>query len=296
MSDRELCFLNIGAHAFDILKGPGGTLIKYAKQGHRVVPLVLSYCTERGELPPEVTPQEAAEIQKEEVTRVAAFCGFDPPRFLPYSELDLTNMRESWEATQKIADVIRDVKPDVIFTHWPEDQTQGFYNHANAGILGEKAMKVAAMPDYETDLPIHETKLVLYYLSTEFTPAHLSWRPDIFINIEDEIQQVHQCFQIYRTHTASEDDGSVPSLLREYRLVLRRFMGVISGALYAEAFKLPQYIGAQLAFNELPKQWLSTSGRAILSNVTDKTTGAVAHPRLSVPKNWPEALPLPENV
>ena len=192
--------------------------------------------------------------------------------------------------------MIRDVKPDVIFTHWPEDQTQGFYNHGNAGILGEKAMKVAAMPDYETDLPLHETKLVLYYLSTEFTPAHLKWNPDIFINIEDEIQQVHQAFQIYRTHTAAEDDGGVPSLLREYRLTLRRFMGVISGCLYAEAFKLPQYMGSQLAFNKLPEQWLSTTGRAILSNVTDKATGAVAHPRLSIPKDWPESIPLPKGA
>lgn len=296
MPDRKLCIVNVGAHAFDIMKGPGGTLIKYANAGHRVVPIVLSYCNERGELPPAVTPSEAAEIQRDEVRRVSRFVGFDEPRFLPYSELDLTNIPNNWEAITKIADIIREVKPDIVFTHWPEDQTQGFYNHGNAGILGEKAMKVAALEDYVSDRPTHETKLVLYYLSTEFTPAQLTWDPDIFVDVSDQILTVHQCFQIYRSHTGAEDDGSSPNLLREYRLVLRRFQGVTSGVLFAEAFKLPQYIGAQYAFDWLPDQWTSTSGRSILGNVTNSETGATAHPRLSIPSDWPTALPLPSGT
>jgi LmbE family N-acetylglucosaminyl deacetylase len=293
MTDKKLSIVTVGAHAFDMMKGPGGTLIKYANAGHRVVPIILSDCIERGELPPETTPEEAAEIQQGEARKVAKFVGFEQPRFLHYSEMDMTNLSNDMGAISKIADVIREVKPDVVFVHWPEDQTQGFYNHGNAGILGAKAVKVAALSDYESDLPTHETKLVLYYLSTEFTPAHLSWDPTIFIDVTKEIRKVHQSFQIYRTHTASEKNGGVPSLLREYRLVMRRLYGVVSGTLYAEAFKLPQYLGAQLAYEWLPEPWVSTSGRSIMSNITDKATGAVAHPRLSIPTDWPDNVPVP---
>ena len=294
LHDRKLTIVNVGAHAFDMIKGSGGTLLKYAKDGHRIVPVCLSDCFERGELPAEVSDEEAARIQREEVKKVARFAGFDEPRFLHYTELDMTNISDDMPAIMKVADIIREVKPDVIFTHWPHDQTQGFYNHGNAGIVGEKAMKVAAMPDYHSNLPSHETKLVLYFLSTEFTPAQLEWNPTVYINVEEEIQKLHQCYQLYRTHTAAEEGGGVPTMLREYRLAIRRFYGVITGCLYAEAFKLPQYIGAQFAFNKLPDEWVTTSGRAILGNVTDKETGAVAHPRLSIPKDWPEFLPVPK--
>jgi LmbE family N-acetylglucosaminyl deacetylase len=293
MENRKLCIVNIGAHAYDLIKGAGGTLIKYAKAGHRVVPLVLSDCYNRGELPPSTTRKEAAEIQREEVRQVSKLCGFDQPQFLHYSELDLVNLQNDMVAIKKIADVIRVAKPDIIFTHWPQDQSSGFYNHGNAGLLGTKATKIAAMPDYESEYPLHETKLLVYFLSTDFSRAHLSWGPKIFINIEDEIEMVHQCYQIYRTHTATNDDGTVPTYLREYRLIPKRFWGVISGTLYAEAFALPQFIGAQYAFNWFPEPWISTTGRAILSNVTDKDTGAVAHPRLSIPEDWPDAFPPP---
>lgn len=72
------------------------------------------------------------------------------------------------------------------------------------------------------------------------------------------------------------------------------FYGVITGTLYAEAFKLPQFIGAQLAHNWIPDEWVSTTGRAILSNETNPELGTVAHPRLSIPVEWPEDSPIPQ--
>ena len=284
MSEEKLCIVAIGADAFEVFKGVGGTLIKYANQGARIVPVGISSTGS-----PEVT-----ERKREESRQAAKFAGFDEPRFLNYSELQLANMANSLEAVQKIADIIRDVKPDIVFTHWIEDQSDGLSSHAAAGYLGEKAMKIAALEDYESDLPTHESKVVMYFLSSESTPAHLTWGPDVFINVENEILKLHQCFQLHTSQTAADDGGATPTLLREFRLVPRRFWGVTANTFYAEAFKLPQYIGVQYAYEGIPDVWLTPSNRgAILGNVTDPETGATAHPRLSIPTDWPDSLPLP---
>ena len=120
----------------------------------------------------------------------------------------------------KLLRLVRELRADVVFTHWPEDQTQGFYNHGNAGILATKAVKIAAMPEHKTSLPAFESKLVLYFISNELTPAQLTWGPDLFVNVEDEMQTLHQCFRIFRTHTGDP----CPTMLREYRFAPRRFL------------------------------------------------------------------------
>ena len=279
MAEEKLCIVNVGAHAFDLIKGAGGTLIKYAQAGHRVVPVVISDCFNRGELPPSTTREEAAEIQREEVRKVSRLVGFDEPVFLHWTELDLVNNADDYAVQIKIADELRRVKPDVVFAHWPGDQSGGFYNHGNAGILATKAYKIAALEDYKSDLPPHETKLLMYYLSSDFSRAHYSWNPSVFVDVTDQTELVNHAYQTYITHTLV-DDGTVPDYLHEYRLQKNRMWGLISGCLYADAFALPQFIGSQYAFEWLPDPWVAGGNRGKRRS-------------LSIPSSWPKSFAAP---
>jgi LmbE family N-acetylglucosaminyl deacetylase len=290
MENRKLTIMCVGAHNFDMIKGPGGTLIKFAKAGHRVVPVVVADSFGYGELPLSTPPKEVPEIQREECRKASRFVKFDEPRFLGYTTVELMNLQNDLGAITKIMDLMREVRPNIVFTHWPGDECAGSFNHGNTGILATKAVKLASQSEYKSGLPALETNLLLYFMSEEFTLGQLTWGPDIFIDITDEIQRVHQCMRIFRAHTGDP----CPSLLREYRLVPRRFWGVISGAVYAEAFKMPQSIGAKIAYNWFPDNWVSTGGHSILSHETNPELGTFAHPQVSIPADWPENSPVTE--
>src|SRR6266446_5896973 len=106
--------LAIGAHPDDIEISCAGTLARYAAAGHSVT-LAVFTCGDMGDL--KITPPELARVRKRESEASAAILG---ARLLwPGITDELVFPNE--EQRRVMIDVIRQVDPDVIITHSPND-------------------------------------------------------------------------------------------------------------------------------------------------------------------------------
>jgi LmbE family N-acetylglucosaminyl deacetylase len=124
--------LSIGAHPDDETCA-GGTLIKYAEEGHDVYILT----TTRGEggstgEPPVCERSELGRVREQEGRHAGAIIGARQVIFLPYVDPDATDgITKSVDATPEefsasIQEVLEHLHPDVIITHG----TDGEYGHS----------------------------------------------------------------------------------------------------------------------------------------------------------------------
>ncbi|MFQ6111855.1 MAG: PIG-L deacetylase family protein, partial [Nitrospinota bacterium] len=103
--------LAIGAHPDDIEFGCGGTLLKFAQEGHSVHLLVLTRGEQGGNGDVRVQEQKkSAEILRVQELVIGTY----PDTRLPLDK----------EVISYIEDVMRRVEPDFILTHHPEDSHQ----------------------------------------------------------------------------------------------------------------------------------------------------------------------------
>ena len=106
--------LAIGAHPDDVEEYCGGTLAKYAKQGHKVFTATAT----NGNIGSATLPMdEIARIRKEEARRAAAHIGAE------YICLDYNDEMffEDREARIAFIDLVRYCQADIILTHSPKD-------------------------------------------------------------------------------------------------------------------------------------------------------------------------------
>jgi LmbE family N-acetylglucosaminyl deacetylase len=113
--------LAIGAHPDDIEFGCGGTLVKYARQGHDVFLLVMTEGGGSGDTPTRRQEQERAA----QILRVSKlFWGEYPDTAIPLDR----------ESIQRVERVIRIVDPDFIFVHYQDDTHQD-HRHLSAATI-----------------------------------------------------------------------------------------------------------------------------------------------------------------
>ena len=134
MTNRTL--LALVAHPDDEVM-TGGTLAKYAHEGARVV-LVCATRGEVGEIsdPSLATVETLADVRTDEVYRSAAALGINEVRFLGFRDSGMAgtppnddpssfNQTSPDEAVGRIVALLREIRPDVVFTHDPT----GGYGH-----------------------------------------------------------------------------------------------------------------------------------------------------------------------
>jgi LmbE family N-acetylglucosaminyl deacetylase len=110
----KLKALVVGAHPDDPETGVGGTIIKYTNTGNDVVVLYFT----RGEAGiAGVSHAEASAIRTQEAVNA---CKILKARNIFFGEIDgSTVITQAWY--DKMAKLLADEKPDIIFTHWPID-------------------------------------------------------------------------------------------------------------------------------------------------------------------------------
>lgn len=108
------------AHPDDESFGAGGTIARYASQGHRVV-LV---CATRGEAgkcgnPPLCQPEELGQVREQELRAAAAVLGISRVEFLGYRDKEVLKAPPA-EIIGRIQQLIREEKPEVLVTFGPD--------------------------------------------------------------------------------------------------------------------------------------------------------------------------------
>jgi LmbE family N-acetylglucosaminyl deacetylase len=269
MGEKNLHLVAFVAHPIDEVKCVGGTFAKYILRGHKATTVIFSRPSSRGELPDSFSEDEVVAANLAQARKAAKVLG-SGVKCLNYRYEDLSVGMNLIEKVHRTVELIRTLKPDIVFTHLLTDTSYGMMHHKMVGEVVTTACYYAGHKRFITKSSHHQVKLLLYFLSNMWTPEHFSRRPDLFINISETAKIKHKALQQYATHLGTPS----PSILKEHRMVPSRMYGIVSGCFFAEGFFLPFDRFSRICLDEIPKDW-------ILLRREDEH-----HEELSLPKSY----------
>jgi len=168
--------LTIQAHQDDTDIACGGTIAKLTSMGKKVTYLLLTD-GRHGVCDPEISAAEAIKLRNDEQERAAKILGVSDVKFLDYPDQHLDS---SLELRRRLIGIIRDIKPDIVFTFDPWRPYEGNRDHRHAGFMGIEAAGFA-YDMYECPEKDADMQMVLeMYLFQPFLP-------DTWIDITDTI-------------------------------------------------------------------------------------------------------------
>ena len=222
-----------GAHAFDVEVTAGGLLAKLGRQGSHIT-IVHMTLGESGHRAPGQTSTYASQ-KREEAKRSAALLGAGV-RVLEYPDARLPN---DDDAKLAVCDLIREMRPDLVLTHW---EGSWHKDHRNAHELVMDGLFFAGLPSLERERPACGVRAVLYPENWEdpvgFVPRH-------YEDITDVYQQWLEAIDVY----AISHGGFAGFPYRDYYTSLARVRGCEIGVRYAEAFMTAEPARLQLINN-----------------------------------------------
>jgi LmbE family N-acetylglucosaminyl deacetylase len=174
----------IGAHPDDELLGAGGTLVRHARAGDEVHAVVVADGAGSR------YPAELGAVLEKQAGRAAEILGIASLRFLqlPDQRLDTVPLIE---LTQRLEDVLDDIHPGIVYTHFPEDVND------DHGIVARCAW-VACRP-YRRRLG----KFAVFE-----TPSSTEWawplpgtslQPNLFVDVTETIEAKIAAMECYET-------------------------------------------------------------------------------------------------
>jgi LmbE family N-acetylglucosaminyl deacetylase len=193
--------LAIGAHPDDIEFGCGGALVKYARKGHRLFLLIL---TGGGLGAPANTRMEEQEVSRDVLGAEKIFWG-------DYND---THLLVDVNLIGKIESVIKEVTPDFIFCHFPDDTHQDHRHLAQAVMSATRYIRN-----------------VLFYEG----PTTQNFNPQVFVDISDSLEDKIRALQAHRSQVMKTniEDLSIVEVARSSA----NFRGIQGRVKYAEAFQ-----------------------------------------------------------
>ncbi|MBI4552249.1 MAG: PIG-L family deacetylase [Candidatus Latescibacteria bacterium] len=195
--------LAIGSHPDDIEYGCGGTLIKYARQGHGVH-LFVATCGSFGGDP---------EVRHREQLRSAEILGVTEVFWGEYTD---TQIPLSQELIARLEQVIRQVKPHFIFVHSPEDTHQDHRTLSSCTISATRYI-----PN------------VLFYEG----PTTQHFLPTVYVDIDATLEDKIELLLAHRSQVAKLYNKDIQDLtIIESARSCANFRGVQSRVRYAEGF------------------------------------------------------------
>ena len=211
--------LGIVAHPDDEI-GMAGTLKNHADRGDTVV---LAWMT-AGENTTMLkgSPEEKAQIRKEQAEYVSALLQVKT-RFLGFKDSEVPY---TMEASKKVAEFIRDVKPSTVITWNDYWQTgAGHPDHRNTCYTVRDALTYARFPG---SLPAHRefVSLYLYYNLDSSLPV-------VYVDVSEQKGIFEKIVDVY-----SKVYGGWP--VTEWKYTNLRFFGMRAGCELAEVFNVVQ--------------------------------------------------------
>lgn len=263
--------LSVYAHPADICCEGSGTIALHAQRGDHITALLLSdgerhHCDlvyQEGLKP---VDQQDSKIINADVDQIRAFKRREAERMcdiIGIHELIALGLPDihwtvDYDMITRVANVIRQVKPDVILTHMPKQNELSHQNiHSLVGQIVNLAMNhsMTSLPQLDGHEP-HHTKLIYYFPDTGWTDATENFAPgivcDVWVDITSvvatKIKAIDQCVsQGYQSGCARKLIES-----REGR------WGMLCGCSYAEAWmrdRAPRYSHLPVRSEDLNEQF-----------------------------------------
>ncbi len=217
--------LAIGAHPDDLEIFIGGTLARYVADGHNVT--MAHLCNgDKGSFT--LAPAEIGAIRHDEAQAAAKIIGATHINGqIPDGEL-LASDREHREI---VVDIVRQVKPDLILTHPPDDY---MVDHNETSKLVFDASFLAMEAGRKTLYERVATITPIYFFDSM---AGHGFIPTEYVDITEVFETKLQMFDEHASQAPYLDDVGHAASMREQIDILAQFRGMQSGVRYAEAFR-----------------------------------------------------------
>jgi LmbE family N-acetylglucosaminyl deacetylase len=212
----------IGAHPDDDDFGTAATSALWARQGKKIVWVVMTDGTEGSEVP-NIDEQEFILTREQEQRTACALLGVKAVEFLRFRDGHLTNNEETRRAVVKL---IRKYRPRVVFTHDPtqhifgpdpdeQPDDTGYLNHpdhrATGNIVLDAIFPAAGNPRSYRDLLIED--LQPYKVHELYLFA--SREANTFIDISETIDLKAKAILSHVTQFGPEAEAELPKRMRE---------------------------------------------------------------------------------
>ncbi len=216
--------LAVGAHPDDLEILCGGTLARYAREGHQVVMCHVT-CGDKGAT--EVDPSELGALRRREATRAAEIAGADSVTLgLRDGEIAASDP----EQRLAMVEVVRAARPDVVITHFPGDYMT---DHDETAQLVFDASYLAVLPLLRTRSPAHDVIApALFHMDTL---AGLGFQPQEYVDITADFETKLAMLEAHESQVGwlgAHEDVDIVDQVR----VTGRFRGNQCGVRYAEGF------------------------------------------------------------
>jgi LmbE family N-acetylglucosaminyl deacetylase len=165
--------LAIGAHIGDMDLTAGPLLATHALAGHRTAILALTP-GERGH--PRMAPED---YKAQKIAEGRAFADGIGAEFRVFDDQSDGFLGRSDELGLRVADVIREIRPDVVVAHWPRSIHT---DHTNAAHLAERGRFFAGLP-LEREHPRHG---VSTFVHAENWEDEEGFTPSVYVPVPDE--------------------------------------------------------------------------------------------------------------
>jgi LmbE family N-acetylglucosaminyl deacetylase len=211
----KLRILSIGAHPADIFDQSGGTMAHHTRRGDWVGCCVLTHGARIHDqvisekmFHTRKVPQAAklkemmaqrADVKALEVRKACKILGVDHVTFFGADDAVLLPNEPT---VRRLASYLRQVKPDIILTHFP-DEFGGIWNpHAAAGQLVMLAVQLAVSVDPGDPRKPHRVSQIFYWgqgaggIPSTVWDAHRAFYNDVIIDITDVVDKKLACLDL----------------------------------------------------------------------------------------------------
>jgi len=176
--------LAIGAHAGDIELTAGEVLLAQHDRGDRIVLLHMTL-GEGGN--PRLSPEAYGAQKRREAEAVASAMGAEVI-FAPYRDGEVPNTEE---ARRYVADVIRQVKPTLVITHWKNSIHP---DHSNTHAVVEDAVLLASLDGVKLASPPHRGVRLWYAENWEDAEQ---FSPYLYVDVSAQMDKWRQLVSSY---------------------------------------------------------------------------------------------------
>ena len=215
--------LAIGTHPDDLEISCAGTLAKMKQAGHEVV--MCHACTgDKGHY--HIPPDELSRIRAEEAQKSGAVIGC---RVISLGFADCELFADDMEARKRFVELIRQVRPDMVITHAPNDYMP---DHVAVSRLVFDATFIATVPAFKTESPITDKVPTLYYMDNL---SGIDFQPTIYVDVTDTFEtklEMLRQHQSQLTWLQEHDNVDIVDFVR----TLGKMRGIQAGVKYAEGF------------------------------------------------------------
>jgi LmbE family N-acetylglucosaminyl deacetylase len=219
--------LVITAHPHYAGTNCAGTLYKHTARGDEVYLVSLS----SGDLMTDrVTRTELAKINQADMEKSAELLGIKETRILGFQDGEIMNTLEVRIALNR---VIRELKPDVVFTHWYPGSTIPDFKYTGEIVVDAMFSALLVSGRWVEELSSHWTSVAFGFEDPALT---VGFEPTTFVDITDVVDIKLESIDCFAIHCESNFGGDY-ELFHSAYMGPCRYWGIHGGVNYAEAFQ-----------------------------------------------------------